>query len=60
MDFAIEITPIIPCIGVVFPFKGLLSFLFLGNFEENISVAIKSGARTYPSRVRDTVTTSAV
>ena len=39
-------TEIIPYIGVVFPFTGLLSFLFLDDFEgnANISVAIKSGS----------------
>ena len=40
-----EIIPIMPYIGVVFPFMGSLSFLFFVDFEgnANISVAIKSG-----------------
>ena len=38
--------PIIPYIGVVFPFMGSLSFLFLDDFEGNsyISVTIKFGS----------------
>ena len=38
--------PNIPHIGVVFPFIGLLSFLFLDDFDGNakISAAIKSGS----------------
>ena len=38
--------PIIPYIGAVFSFVGLLSSLFLDDFEEdsNIPVAIKSGS----------------
>ena len=46
MEFAIEILPTIPYIGVVFPFMGSLSFLFLDDFEgnANISAAIESGS----------------
>ena len=45
MEFAIEITPIVAYLGVVFPFIGLLSFLFFDDLEgiASISVAIKSG-----------------
>ena len=41
--FAIENIPITPYMGVVFPFMGSLSFLFLGHYHENanICVAIK-------------------
>ena len=51
LEFAIEITPSIPYIGVVFPFMGLLSFLFLDGFEgnTNISVPIKSGSTVIES-----------
>ena len=46
LEFAVEIIPIIPYIGIVFPFIGSLSLLFLDDFEgnANISVAIKSGS----------------
>ena len=46
MEFAIEIMPIIPYVGVVFPFMGSLSFLFLDDFKgnTNVSVAINSGS----------------
>ena len=52
LEFAVEITPIISYIGVVFPFMGLISFLFLDDFEENgnISVAIESGFAVSPGK----------
>ena len=53
--------PIIPYIGVVFPFMGSLSFLFLVDFEGNaaISVAIKSSSTVTEtlSRVSDDIET---
>ena len=41
--------PIIPYLGVVFPFMGLLSFLFVDDFEgnANISAAIKSSSTVH-------------
>ena len=44
--------PIIPYVGVVFPFMGSLSFLFLDDFERNTSifVAIKSSSTVSDQR----------
>ena len=46
LEFAIEITIIIPYIGVIFSFMGSLSFLFLDDFDAtaNSSVTIKSSS----------------
>ena len=33
VGISITVMPVIPYIGVVFPFKGSLSFLFLDHFE---------------------------
>ena len=51
--------PIIPYIGVIFPFMELLSFLFLGDLEvnANIFVAIKSG---FTVRIANIITTASI
>mgnify|MGYP001796575078 CR=1 FL=1 len=40
LEFAVEIMPIITYIGVVFPFMGSLSFLFLDDFEGNAKIYV--------------------